>query len=262
MSQANHSIHPSAIIEPTAKLGENVSVGPFSYIGDEVEIGDNTVIESHVAIKGPCSIGQNNHIYQFSSIGEANQDKKYAGEPTRTTIGDNNVIRECVTIHRGTVQDLSNTIIGNNNLLMAYVHVAHDCVMGDNNIMANNATLAGHVVIGDWCILGGFTGVHQFCRIGSHSFCSISSVVVKDVPPFVMAEGQRAIPRGINSEGLKRRGFSKEDISAVRQAYKTLYRDNLPLDEAIEALKKSAETSEPVKQMADFIVNAPRGIIR
>lgn len=262
MSQTNHKIHPSAIIEPTAKLGENVIVGPFSYIGEDVQIGDNTIIESHVVIKGPCTIGQNNHIFQFSSIGEANQDKKYAGEPTRTTIGDNNVFRECVTVHRGTVQDLGETVIGNGNLFMAYVHVAHDCVIGNNNIMANNATLAGHVVIGDWCILGGFTGVHQFCRLGSHSFCSISSVVVKDIPPFVMAEGQRAIPRGINSEGLKRRGYSKAVINQIRGAYKTLYRGGLTLEEAINELKQKSDACDEVKLMADFAANAPRGIIR
>ena len=255
-------IHPSAIIESGAKLGNNVSVGPFSYIGDDVVIGDDTIIESHVVVKGPCRIGKGNHIYQFSSIGEANQDKKYDGEPTRTTIGDNNVFRECVTIHRGTVQDLSDTIIGNNNLFMAYVHVAHDCVIGDNNIMANNATVAGHVKIGDWCILGGFTGVHQFCRLGSHSFCSISSVVVKDVPPYVMAEGQRAIPRGINSEGLRRRGFSQQAISDIRKAYRALYRDGNTLEQAMNELKQSGLDSAEVQLMTDFISQSQRGIIR
>lgn len=255
-------IHPTAIIAPSAILGNNVSIGPFSYIDEQVEIGDDTVIASHVVIKGPCKIGCNNRIFQFASIGEANQDKKYAGEPTQTIIGDNNVFRECVTIHRGTVQDRGATHISDDNLFMAYTHVAHDCVIGSHNIFANNATLAGHVSVDDWCILGGFTGVHQFCRIGSHSFCSISSVVVKDIPPYVMAEGQRVVPRGINSEGLKRRGFSKASISAIRQAYKVLYRSDLTLDTALTRLSSSAAQSPEVAVMTQFISQSVRGIIR
>lgn len=255
-------IHESAIIDPSAKLGENVQVGPFSYIGPNVEIGDNTIIESHVVVKGPSKIGKGNHIFQYASVGEGCQDKKYNGEPTELYIGDNNVIRECVTIHRGTTQDLNKTVIGNGNLFMAYTHVAHDCVVGDNNIMANNATIAGHVHVGDWCILGGFVGVHQFCHIGSHSFCSISSVVVKDVPPYVMASGQSAEPRGINTEGLKRRGFSKEAITAIRRAYKTVYRSSQTTEEALAALTDASSEFEEVKLMTDFIAASSRGIVR
>lgn len=255
-------IHPSAIIEDGAKLGENVSVGPFSYIAADVEIGDDTIVESHVVIKGPTVIGKGNHIFQYASVGEACQDLKYAGEPTELFIGDNNVIRECVTIHRGTIQDLGKTIIGNNNLFMAYAHIAHDCVVGDHNIMANNATLAGHVHIGDRCILGGFTGVHQFVRIGDHSFCSISSVVVKDIPPYVMASGNRAEPRGINTEGLKRRGFTKAQITEIRRAYKVLYRSGHSTEEALALLKDSSAIHPEVAPMVDFIADSKRGIIR
>jgi UDP-N-acetylglucosamine acyltransferase len=255
-------IHESAIIHPSAKLGKNVQVGPFSYIGSDVEIGDDTIIESHVVVKGPSKIGKNNHIFQFASVGEGCQDKKYMGEPTELVMGDNNVIRECVTIHRGTTQDLGKTVIGNSNLFMAYSHVAHDCVVGDNNIMANNATIAGHVHVGDWCILGGFVGVHQFCHIGSHSFCSISSVVVKDIPPYVMASGQSAEPRGINTEGLKRRGYSKEAIAEIRRAYKTIYRSSQTTEESLRALADISEKFVEVKVLTDFIANSSRGIIR
>jgi UDP-N-acetylglucosamine acyltransferase len=255
-------IHSSAIIEPSAKIGNNVSIGPLCYIGADVEIGDDTIIESHVVVKGPTRIGKGNHIFQFASVGEGCQDKKYAGEPTELHIGDNNVIRECVTIHRGTIQDLSKTVIGSGNLFMAYVHVAHDCVIGNNNILANNATLAGHVHLGDWCILAGFTGVHQFCHIGSHSFCSISSIIVKDVPPYVMAAGQTAEPRGLNSEGLKRRGFSKEAMIEIKRAYKTIYRCSLTTSEALEALTEVSKTYPEVKLMTDFITASKRGIVR
>jgi UDP-N-acetylglucosamine acyltransferase len=255
-------IHETAIIEPSAKIGKNVSIGPLSYIGHNVEIGDDTIIESHVVVKGPSKIGKNNHIFQFASVGEGCQDKKYDGEPTTLSIGDNNVIRECVTIHRGTIQDIGTTIIGNGNLFMAYTHVAHDCVIGDNNIMANNATIAGHVHLGDWCILAGFTGVHQFVHIGSYSFTSISSVIVKDVPPYVMASGQSAEPRGINTEGIKRRGFSKEAIIEIRRAYKVIYRNGLTTEEALTQLKPVSEAFEEVKLLTDFIANSSRGIVR
>lgn len=255
-------IHPSAIIEPTAKIGENVQIGPFSYIGDDVVIGDGTIIESHVVVKGPSKIGKNNHIFQFASVGEGCQDKKYDGEPTELFIGDNNVIRECVTIHRGTIQDLNKTVIGSGNLFMAYAHVAHDCVIGDNNIMANHATLAGHVHMGDWCIMAGFAGAHQFVHIGSHSFCSISSIMVKDVPPYVMAAGQSAEPRGLNTEGLKRRGFSKDAMTEIKRAYRTLYRSSLTTAEALAALEESSKNFPEVKLMTDFIASSSRGIIR
>lgn len=230
-------IHETAIIDASAKLGSNVQVGPWTYIGPDVEIGDNTVISSHVVVKGPTCIGTNNRIFQFASIGEDCQDKKYAGEPTELVIGDNNIFRECVTVHRGTTQDNSLTSVGSDNLFMAYVHVAHDCIVGNNNILANAVTLAGHVVVGDWVILGGFTGVHQFCHIGSHAFTAVNSVIVQDVPPYIMAQGHNATPRTINSEGLKRRGFSKDQIMNLRRAYKTLYRSGLTVAEAVEKLQ-------------------------
>ena len=253
-------IHPTAIIEPTAKLGNNVRVGPWTYIGHDVEISDNCEIASHVVVKGPTTIGQNNRIFQFSSIGEDCQDKKYAGEPTRLVVGDNNVFRECTTIHRGTVQDQSLTQIGNDNLFMAYVHVAHDCMIGDHNIFANATTLAGHVHIGDYVILGGFTGVHQFCKIGSHAFTAVSSVVVQDIPPYVMAQGHNAVPRTINSEGLKRRGFSAEQIKNIKRAYKLLYRQSLSLENAVTEMRAMNVTELDI--MLDFIKQSTRGIIR
>ncbi|WP_111980121.1 acyl-ACP--UDP-N-acetylglucosamine O-acyltransferase [Algibacillus agarilyticus] len=256
-------IHETAIIEAGAKIGNNVQIGPWTYIGNNVVIGDNCNISSHVVIKGPTRIGANNRIFQFGSIGEDCQDKKFIpGEPTELVIGDNNVFRESVTIHRGTTQDNSLTQIGSNNLFMAYVHVAHDCMVGDNNILANNATLAGHVHVGNWSILGGFTGVHQFCKIGSHSFCAVGSVVVKDVPPYVMVAGQNAEPHGINAEGLKRRGYSKEQVLAIRSAYKTLYRSGLTLAEATETLTQAAKLNDAVQPLVDFIAQSNRGIIR
>lgn len=253
-------IHETAIIDPKAKLGRNVSVGPWTWIGPDVEIGDDCVISSHVVVRGPTVIGKENRIFQFSSIGEDCQDKKYAGEPTRLVIGDNNVFRECTTIHRGTVQDQGLTQIGSDNLFMGYVHVAHDCMIGSHNIFANGTTLAGHVHVGDLVILGGFTGVHQFCKIGSHAFTAVSSVVVQDIPPFIMAQGHNAVPRTINSEGLKRRGFSAEDIMQIKRAFKLLYRSGYTLNEAVQAM--SALGSEHVQLMVDFIGESTRGIIR
>ncbi|MBB1270688.1 acyl-ACP--UDP-N-acetylglucosamine O-acyltransferase [Shewanella sp. SR44-3] len=251
-----------AFVHPDAKIGNNVTIGPWTYIGAGVEIGDDTWISSHVVVKGPSVIGKGNKIFQFASVGEDCQDKKYAGEPTRLVMGDNNIIRESVTIHRGTVQDNSETRIGSNNLFMAYVHIAHDCVVGNNVIMANNASIAGHVHVGDWVILGGMTGVHQFVHIGAHAFAAGSSLILQDVPPFVMASGQPAIPRGLNAEGLKRRGFSKESQLAVRRAYKTLYRQGLTVAEALEALQGEAEKDEHVKSLVDFVSSSSRGIIR
>lgn len=250
-----------AFVHPDAKIGNNVTIGPWTYIGADVEIGDDCHLSSHVVVKGPTVIGSGNRIFQFASVGEDCQDKKYAGEPTRLIIGDNNVIRESVTIHRGTTQDKGETIIGSNNLFMAYVHIAHDCVVGNNVIMANNASIAGHVHVGDWAILGGMTGVHQFVHIGAHAFTAGYSLILQDVPPFVMASGQPAIPRGLNSEGLKRRGFTKESQLAVRRAYKTLYRKGLTVEEAVAALAEDAQ-DEQVKLLMDFVANASRGIIR
>lgn len=252
-------IHQTAIVSPGAKIGNNVSIGPWSYIGPEVEIGDNTVIHSHVVVKGPSVIGKNNEFYQFSSIGEDCQDKKYDGEPTRLEMGDNNIVRENVTIHRGTIQDQSLTKIGSNNLFMAYVHVAHDCVIGDNTIFANNASVAGHVHVGDWAILAGMVGVHQFCHIGAHSFIGLDSIVVKDVPPFVLASGSGAEPKGLNSEGLKRRGFTAEQITAIKRAYKELYRKGNTVE---EALNNIPDDDENLVMFKNFIKNSQRGIIR
>jgi UDP-N-acetylglucosamine acyltransferase len=255
-------IHPTAIIDPNAQIGKDVSVGPFSVIGPDVIIGDGTTVGPHVVINGHTTIGTNNQIFQFASIGEANQDKKYAGEPTTTVIGNNNVFRESCTIHRGTIQDRGETTIGDDNLFMAYVHVAHDCVIKNHCIFANHATIAGHVHVGNHVIMGGFTGVHQFCQIGDHSFTAISSVIVKDIPPFVMADGQSARPRGLNKEGMRRRGFSKEEITSINQAYKLLYREGLTTQKAIEAMKPQAEEFECVAMFREFIINSNRGVIR
>ncbi|MCC5856294.1 MAG: acyl-ACP--UDP-N-acetylglucosamine O-acyltransferase [Idiomarina sp.] len=253
-------IHETAIIDPKARIGQNVTIGPWTWIGPDVEIGDECVIGSHVVVRGPTRIGLQNRIFQFSSIGEDCQDKKYNGEPTELVVGDRNVFRECTTIHRGTIQDQSLTQIGSDNLFMGYVHVAHDCMIGDHNIFANGSTLAGHVHVGDHVILGGFTGVHQFCKIGSHAFTAVSSVVVQDIPPYVMAQGHNAVPRTINSEGLRRRGFSADAIAQVKRAYKTLYRQGLTLDEALTQLR--AMERPEVDLMVDFIGESTRGIIR
>ena len=255
-------IHQTAIIDSRAKLADNVKVGPYSVIGADVEIGEGTVIESHVVIKGITKIGKNNHFYQFGSIGEDCQDKKYAGEPTRLEIGDNNVFRESCTVHRGTVQDQSLTKIGSHNLFMAYVHVAHDCIIGDHNILANNATCAGHVHVGDHVILGGMTAIHQFCHIGSHSFSGGGSVILRDVPPFVMIGGANNTPHGINSEGLRRRGFEKDTIMQIRRAYKVLYRSGNRAEEAVEQLREMATDTPEVGWLADFVANSQRGIVR
>ncbi|MFA3789518.1 acyl-ACP--UDP-N-acetylglucosamine O-acyltransferase [Aliiglaciecola sp. SL4] len=255
-------IHDTAIVHPSVKLASDVEIGPYSLIGEDVEIGSGTVVESHVVIKGPCIIGKNNRFFQFGSIGEECQDKKYAGEKTRLEIGDNNVFRESVTIHRGTVQDKSLTKIGSNNLFMAYAHVAHDCVIGDDNIFANNATLAGHVHVGSSVILGGNTAVHQFCKIGSNSFTGGGGIILRDIPPYVMINGIDNTPAGINSEGLRRRGFDKEVIMSIKRAYKVLYRSGNRAEEAVQELRKMAETTKEVGLMAEFVANSSRGIIR
>jgi UDP-N-acetylglucosamine acyltransferase len=253
-------IHPSAIVDPAASLADDVEVGPFSIIGADVEIGAGTVVGPHVVIKGPTQIGRNNRIFQFASIGEDCQDKKNAGEHTTLRIGDNNVIREACTFHRGTVQDNGHTQVGSDNLFMVNVHVAHDVVIGDHGIFANDTNLAGHVHIGDWVILGGATQVHQHCLIGSHSMCGAGTVVLKDIPAYVMAQGYPAKPHGINVEGLRRRGFAKDSIQRVRQAYKTLYRQGLTLAEAIEALQRDDDAA--VQLLLQTLEAAKRGIIR
>ena len=255
-------IHTTAIIEPGAELADDVTVGPYSVIGEHVKIGPGTRIGAHAVLTGHTRIGAHNRIFHFVSLGEAPQDKKYAGEPTRLEIGDHNVIREFCTFNTGTVQQQGVTKIGSHNWIMAYVHIAHDCVIGDHTIFANNASLAGHVEIGDWAILGGFTGVHQFCKIGAHVMTGISSVVFKDIPPFIMAAGQPAAPHGLNSEGLKRRGFSTETLSALKRAYKILYRDGNTLAEAQQKLQVDAAGHIEIRQLLDFLAGAERGIIR
>ena len=255
-------IHSTAVISPSAKIHDSVSIGAFCVIGDEVEIGAGTEISSHVVINGHTKIGENNRFYQFASIGEANQDKKYAGEPTQTIIGNNNVFRECCTIHRGTVQDDGITRIGNDNLVMCYSHIAHDCQIGSHVILANNTTLAGHVHVGDWAIMGGFSMVHQFVHIGAHAFSAINGIILKDIPPYVMAEGRPAVPRTINSEGLKRRGFEADAIMAIKRAFKALYRRKLSLEVALEQISVEAKDHQELQLIIDFIKASNSGIIR
>ncbi len=255
-------IDPRAVIDPSAELAENVKVGPWCVIGPNVKIGEGSVLESHVIIKGPTVIGSNNHIYQFSSIGEDTPDLKYKGEPTRLVVGDNNVIREGVTIHRGTVQDRSETTIGNDNLLMAYVHVGHDSVIGNHCILVNNAALAGHVRIDDWAILGGFTLVHQFCHIGAHCFTGMGSAIGKDVPAYMMVNGNPAAAKNINTEGLRRRGFDKEQLATLSKAFKLLYRRGLTLDEALSELRELEKNCSAVTLLIQSLESSTRGIVR
>ncbi len=253
-------IHPTAIIDPAAELDEGVEVGPYAIIGPRVQIGGGSSVGSHVVLRGPTSIGRDNRIFQFASVGEDPQDKKYAGEETRLEIGDRNVIREFVTLHRGTAQDAGVTRIGNDNLFMAYVHVAHDCQIGDHVIMSNAASLAGHVLVGEWAILGGFAIVHQFCRIGAHCLAGGGSVVLQDIPPFILVSGHPARPRGINFEGLRRRNFEPEAIAAIKQAYRLLYKSRQRLEEALTAMR--ALGSPDVDRLADFVAASPRGFVR
>lgn len=255
-------IHPTAIVHPGAKLGANVSVGAYSLIGEHVVIGDNTRIGPHVVVEGRTTIGSDNEIFQFCSIGAVPQDKKYDDEPTRLEIGDRNTIREFCSFNVGTSQDAGVTRLGNDNWIMAYVHFAHDCHVGNHTIFANNATLAGHVHVGDWAILGGFTGVHQFVRVGAHSFCGVGTVLLQDLPPFVTVAGNPAKPHGINSEGLRRRGFSAEGIAAIKRAYRALYRSGLSLEEARERIAEVAVVEKEVAPFAEFIATSGRGIVR
>lgn len=255
-------IHPSAIIDPAAHLEANVSVGPWTYIGPDVHLGEGCRIESHVVIKGPTRIGKNNRVFQFATLGEDTPDLKYKGEKTTLTIGDNNIFREGVTIHRGTVQDRGDTTIGNDNLFMAYVHVGHDSLVGNNCILVNNAALAGHVVVNDWAILGGYTLVHQFCHIGAHAFTGMGSAVGKDIPAFMMVTGAPAEARSINMEGLKRRGFSKDDIATLNRAFKTIYRRGLTLDDAVAELQQWVAGCPPLALLIQSLQNSSRGIVR
>ena len=255
-------IHPAAIVDSAARIGANVDVGPYSIIGPDVEIGDDTDIGPHVVIKGHTRIGRENRIFQFCSLGEMPQDKKYAGEPTRLEIGDRNTIREFCTFNLGTVQGGGVTSVGDDNWIMAYVHIAHDCHVANKTIFANGASLAGHVTVGDLVIFGGFTGVHQFCRIGAHVITAASSLVLQDVPPYLMVAGNTAQPYGIHVEGLKRRGFTSEAISELKRAYRTLYKSGLLLEEAKGKLAEQAKTQPDVQLMVDFLEASKRGIIR
>jgi UDP-N-acetylglucosamine acyltransferase len=256
------SVHPSAIIEQGARLAPDVEIGPYCVIGAHVEIGAGSRVGAHAVITGHTRIGARNRIYHFVSLGEAPQDKKYRGEHTRLEIGDDNTIREFCTFNLGTVQDAGVTRIGSDNWIMAYVHVAHDCRVGDHTIFANNAQLAGHVYVGDYAVLGGFTGVHQFCRVGAHSITAIGSVVLQDVPPYVTASGDSAKPYGINSEGLRRRGFAADTINRLRRAYRTLYKSGLTLDEARRELELQVAACPEVQLLVDFLAASTRGIIR
>lgn len=255
-------IHPTAIIDPKAELDSSVEVGAYTTISAGVRVGADTRIGSHVVLEGPTTIGKNNQIFQFSSLGAQPQDKKYRDEPTTLEIGDNNTIREFCTFNRGTIQDKGTTKIGNDNWIMAYVHIAHDCVIGNNTIMANNSSLAGHVDIHDYAILGGFTLIHQFCKVGSHVITAVGSVVFKDIPPYVTASGYDAQPHGINAEGLKRRGFSSESILEIKRAYKVLYRNSLTLEEAKLELAGMKGRCSEIGLLTDFLDISTRGIIR
>ncbi|WP_137279579.1 acyl-ACP--UDP-N-acetylglucosamine O-acyltransferase [Pseudomonas rhizoryzae] len=255
-------IDPRAIVDSQARLAADVQVGPWSIIGPDVEIGEGTVVGPHVILKGPTVIGRHNRIFQFSSIGEDTPDLKYKGEPTRLRIGDHNVIREGVTIHRGTVQDREETTIGDHNLLMAYVHIGHDSVIGNHCILVNNTALAGHVHVDDWAILSGYTLVHQFCRIGAHSFSGMGTAIGKDVPAYVTVFGNPAEARSMNFEGMRRRGFSAEAIKELRRAYKVVYRQGLTVDDAMKELEPVAQQFPEVAVFRDSILSATRGITR
>ncbi|WP_397377340.1 acyl-ACP--UDP-N-acetylglucosamine O-acyltransferase [Pseudomonas sp.] len=255
-------IDPRAIIDPGAKLADDVVVGPWSIVGADVEIGEGTVIGPNVIIKGPTRIGKHNRVYQFSSLGEDTPDRKYKGEPTRLVIGDHNIIREGVTMHRGTIQDRDETTVGDHNLIMAYAHIGHDSVVGNHCILVNNVALAGHVHIDDWAILSGYTLVHQFCRIGAHSFAAMGTAIGKDVPAYVTVSGNPAEARSMNFEGMRRRGFSPEAIAELRRAYKIVYRQGLTIEQALAELAESAAVFPEVAVFRDSIQASSRGITR
>ena len=256
------AIHPTAIVERGAKLGKGVSVGPYSVIGPKVEVGEGTWIGAHVVLDGRLKIGRNNKIFHFASLGAPPQDKKYAGEDTAVEIGDGNTIREYVTINRGTALDAGVTRVGNDNWIMAYVHFAHDCQIGSHTIFANACQLAGHVLVGDWAIFGATTLVHQFVHIGAHAFTGMGTYLAQDLPPYVKAAGNMAQPYGINSEGLRRRGFPGEQILGLKRAYRTLYRSGLSLEDARRELETQAAACPPVRALVEFLDASKRGIIR
>ena len=255
-------IHPTALVAAGARIADDVDVGAYSIVGADVTIGAGSWIGPHAVVTGRTTIGARNRIFQFASVGDVPQDRKYGGEPTRTTLGDDNVIREFVTIHAGTAQDRGVTTIGNGNWFLAYTHVAHDCVVGNFTTFSNNAQIAGHVTIGDWVVLGAYAGVHQFCRIGEHAMLAAGTIVLQDVPPYVTAAGYPAKPAGTNNEGLRRRGFSAADIATVRRAYKTLYRAGLSLDSARDTLAQSAAEAPLLAPLVAFLAEAGRGIVR
>jgi UDP-N-acetylglucosamine acyltransferase len=255
-------IDPRAVVSPEARLAADVTVGPFSVIGPGVEIGPRTRVGPHAVINGPTTIGADNHVFQFASIGDAPQDKKYRGEPTRLVIGARNVFREFCTVNRGTTHDKGVTRIGDDNLLMACAHVAHDCVVGSHTVFANGAVLGGHVEIGDWVILGGLSAVHQFSKVGAHSFLAGGAIVRQDVPPYVMVAGNPAAPYAVNAEGLKRRGYTEEQIRAIRDAYRIVYRSDLRLSEAMTRLEPQARERPEIRAFVDFIQAATRSIVR
>jgi UDP-N-acetylglucosamine acyltransferase len=255
-------IDSRAVISPTAQVAPDVEIGPFSIIGADVVIGARTWIGPHAVINGPTSIGTDNKIFQFASLGDAPQDKKYNGEPTRLEIGDRNVFRECVTVNRGTTHDKGVTRIGNDNLLMAYSHIAHDCQLGDQIVMANCATLGGHVEVGDWVTMGGLSAVHQHTKVGAHCFLAHNTAVTRDVPPYIMAVGRPAVPHSVNSVGLQRRGFTPEQILNIRRAYRVLYRSGLKLTAAIEELEKAAQTQPEIAPFVEFVKLSSRSIVR
>jgi len=254
--------HKTALVSEDANIAENVSIGPYSIIGPEVAIGEDCVIESHVVIKGKTTIGSGNHIYSFASIGDDPQDKKYNNEDTSVEIGNRNTIREYTSINKGTTQDVGTTRLGDDNWIMAYVHIAHDCQVGSNTIFANNTTLAGHVIVGDYVIFGGFSGAHQFCKIGAHSFLGMYSGVVRDLPPYVIVTGQPAEPRGINLEGLKRRDFNSDQIRNIKTAYKYLYMSGLRLEEAISKIQTIEDIAGEMTTLFKFLQDSTRGIVR
>lgn len=255
-------IHSTAIISNKADIADDVAVGPYAVVGDDVEIASGTQIDSHVVINGPTKIGRDNHIYQFASIGDDPQDKKYANEPTRLIIGNRNTIREFCTISRGTTQDKGETVVGDDNWIMAYVHIAHDCVVGNKTIMANNTTLAGHVHVGDWVICGGFSGVHQFCKVGAHAFLGMYAGINRDVPAYTMVSGQPATPRGINSEGLKRRDFTADQIRNIKNAYRVTFRQGKKLTEAIEEIAGLCEEQPELNLYLESLRSSERGLVR
>lgn len=269
MLSSDTLIHPTAIIDPSAQLDSSVKVGPYAIIGANVQMNANCEVGAHCIVEGPSVIGTGNTFHPFGRIGGSPQDKKYAGEDTRLVIGNGNMFREYVTLNRGTVQDRGETTLGDDNWIMAYVHVAHDCIVGSHTILANTTNLAGHVQIGDWVILGGYTGVHQFCKVGAHAMTGVGSVVLHDLPPYVMASGDSASAHGLNSEGLRRRGFDKDRISALRKAYKLLYRNGLSLDDARSALERlitesgaDSQSATDLSLLTEFLAGATRGIVR